>query len=173
MIITDKLLTINPYSRPGYKLKKVKGIVVHWVANTNTTALANRNFFENRKYGKMGYGATHYIINLDGQIIRCIPENEVAYHVGAKTYKKEALRKLTNNPNAYTIGIECTHIKHTGEMSIKTLEHLRFLCSDLLKRYQLNKDKDLYLHFDITGKICHKWFVDNPEEWKNFKRWLT
>jgi N-acetylmuramoyl-L-alanine amidase CwlA len=33
MKIQEKLLTINPFSRPGVSLRAVKGIVVHWVAN--------------------------------------------------------------------------------------------------------------------------------------------
>ena len=33
----------------------------------------------------------------------------------------------------------------------------------------INDICNLYLHHDITGKDCHKWFVDNPDEWEIFK----
>lgn len=150
----QRLLTINKFSRPGTKIKKVTGVVVHYVQNSNTTALQNRNFFENRKDGRMGYGSAHYIIDLDGKIIQCIPESEVAYHCS-----------LRNND---TIGVECTHIDDMGNMTGLTYNSLLEVVSNLMKKYELNIDK-LYLHFNITGKKCHKWFVDNPAEWKKFK----
>lgn len=40
--IETKLLDVNPYSRPGIALKKVKGVVVHYTANPGTNALDNR-----------------------------------------------------------------------------------------------------------------------------------
>ena len=47
--IDVELLTVNPYSRPGIALKAVKGIVVHYTANPGSSAMANRNYFENLK----------------------------------------------------------------------------------------------------------------------------
>ncbi|WP_064505486.1 N-acetylmuramoyl-L-alanine amidase [Defluviitalea phaphyphila] len=169
MNIKKDLLSINKYSRPGEKLKSVKGIVVHWVANPNTYAKANRDFFENRKYGEMGYGSAHYIIDLNGDIIQCIPLSEIAYHVGADSYKEEAIKKLGNYPNNTTIGIECTHIDWDGKMTEETYNSLVELCKDLCLTYKLNPLTDLYRHYDITGKDCHKWFVDNLDEWEKFK----
>ena len=167
--ITEKLLTPNKYSRPQDKLKGVRGIVIHWCANPQASAEANRNFFENRKLGKTGYGSAHYIIDLDGDVIRCIPENEVAYHVGSKTYTKEALSKLSTYPNNCTIGIECCHVDWNGKMTDATYNTLVELAADLLKKYKLTAD-DLWLHKEVVGwKDCHKWFVDHPDEWKKFK----
>lgn len=67
--IIEKLLTPNKYSRPQKKLIGVRGIVVHWVANPKISALANRNFFENRKFGKTNYGSAHYIIDLNASLV--------------------------------------------------------------------------------------------------------
>lgn len=185
--VTDMLLTPNKYSRPQTKLKSVKGIVVHWVANPKSTAKANRNFFENRKSGTSGSGSAHYVIDLDGTVIRCLPENEVAYHVGTsqpisygstQIYTTAAWQRLNSNsnknvkpyPNDCTIGIECTHLDATGKMSDATYNTLVEMCADLCKKYKLNPLNDLWLHKEVVGwKDCHKWFVDNPNEWKNFK----
>lgn len=166
---TDDHLTPNKYSRPGTRMKKIKGVVIHWVANANTSAKANRNFFESRKEGGKGYGSAHYIIGLDGTLLSAIPDEEMAYHVGAKSYTARALDRLSSYPNNCTIGIECTHIDDSGLMTKHTYEALVSLTSDLCRRYSLNPLKDLYRHFDITGKDCHKWFVDNPTEWERFK----
>lgn len=170
MNLIQDLLTINEYSRPGTKLKGIKGIVVHWVANPNTSAKANRNFFENRKNGKSGYGSAHYIIDLNGSVLQCIPNSEVAYHVGAKSYKKTAITALGTYPNSTTLGIECTHTDWNGKMTNETYDSLVELCKDLCMVYKLDPMSDLYRHYDITGKDCHKWFVNNPAEWKKFKK---
>ena len=71
MVITDRLLTKNKYSRPGVPLKAVKGIVIHWVANPGTSDQANRNYFESLKAQPPGllpdkyrYASAHYISSL-------------------------------------------------------------------------------------------------------------
>jgi len=167
--IVEDYLTPNKFSRPEKKLKSVKGVVVHWVANAKTSARANRNFFEMRKNGDQGFGSAHYIIDLDGLVILAIPPEEMAYHVGARKYKDKAVQNLSIYPNNCTIGIECTHLDNMGIMSKHTYETLVELVADLMKRYALNPAKDLYRHYDITGKDCHKWFVDNNDEWQRFK----
>lgn len=169
MKIENDLLTINMYSRPNKKINIIKGIVIHWVANPKTTALQNRNFFENRKDGKSGYGSAHYIISIDGSIIQCIPDNEMAYHVGASEYNLDAIKKLSAYPNDCTIGIECSHIDWTGKMTPETYYSLVELSIILLKKNNLTSN-NLFRHFDITGKNCHKWFVENPDYWEVFKR---
>jgi N-acetylmuramoyl-L-alanine amidase len=90
----EKLLTVNPYSRSGQPLSGgVKGIVIHWVANPKTTAENNRNYFEGLKNlghkKDVRYAGAHFIIGLEGELIQCIPENEIAYHVGANKESPE------------------------------------------------------------------------------------
>lgn len=169
--VIDMWLTKNPYSRPGKKLKSKKAIVIHWVANPNTSAKANRDFFESRKGGTKSYGSAHEIIDLDGDVIRCIPEDEMAYHVGSNTYTKEALTRLSSYPNDCTYGIECTHVDWEGRMTTETYETLIQRCADLCKAWGLNPMKDLWLHKEVVGwKDCHRWFVNNPDEWVKFKQ---
>lgn len=43
------LLTVNKNSRPGIKLRKIKGIVIHYTANPGTDAMANRNYLRAEK----------------------------------------------------------------------------------------------------------------------------
>ena len=97
MNIEEKLLTINPMSRPGIKLNAVNKIVLHYVNNPGSTAIANRNYFESLKDQKIISASAHYIIGMSGEVIRMIPEDEVAYHSGNKEV------------NRISIGIENTH----------------------------------------------------------------
>ena len=36
--VTRDYLTVNPWSRPGTELKKINGVVIHYVGNPGTTA---------------------------------------------------------------------------------------------------------------------------------------
>ena len=143
MKITDALLTPNKYSRPQIPLKNVKKVVLHYVGNPKSSAMANRNYFENQKNGGR-YVSSHYIVGLEGEILHCVPENEVAY--------------CSNQANTYSISIECCHPDATGKFTDATTASAAELCAYLLKKYGLKVD-DLIRHYDVTGKQCPLWFV--------------
>lgn len=162
MNITEKLLTVNRYSRPGTKRKETTKIAVHYVANPKSTAIANRNYFENNRLTKNSV-SSNYIVGLEGEVIRCVPDDEIAH--------------CTNTANAYSISIECCHPDWTGKFNDKTYASLVELCAELLKKYGLTAN-DLIRHYDVTGKICPKCFVpaskggsddDKQTAWKKFK----
>ncbi|UED72088.1 N-acetylmuramoyl-L-alanine amidase, partial [Brevibacillus sp. HD3.3A] len=114
-------------------------------------AVANRNYFNK----PTTEASAHYIVD-DRQIIRCLPETEMGYHVGAKSYKPEALKQLSSYPNNCTIGIEMC-VNQDGDfraMYKRTVE----LAADILKRHGWGADK-LWRHYDITGKNCPAYFV--------------
>lgn len=93
----------------------------------------------------------------------------MAYHVGSTTHTASALKRLGAYTNNCTIGIECNHIDMTGKMTSETYQSLVDFCVQLLKRYNLTEN-DLWLHKEVVGwKVCHRWFVNNPDEWALFK----
>ena len=157
MKITDNLLTINPMTRSAEKLENVKKIVVHYVGNPNTTALANRNYFESLSKQTEKYASSHYIVGLDGEIMRCIPENEVAWHSG------------NIDMNRQSIGIENCHPDDTGKFNDLTYNSLIDLLVDLCKRYNLDPQTDIIRHYDVTGKDCPKYYVENQDAWDKLK----
>jgi N-acetylmuramoyl-L-alanine amidase len=166
------LYTENRYSRPCILLKAVKGIVVHWVANPMSSAMANRNYFEGLKDqappNDSRFASAHYIIGLEGEILRCVPDNEICYHVGADRYPGEVMRRLSSYPNNCTIGIELCHSGQDGKFNEQTLNSCAGLVSSLLATYRLT-NVDVWRHYDITGKICPKYFVEHKDEWDAFK----
>ena len=173
MKIERKFLTENKFSRPNKNLIGVKGIVIHWVGNAGTSALANRNYFENLKnqkdINKARYASAHFIIGLDGEIIQCLPVDEMAYHVGAYSYCQGIKESLGSYPNNSTIGLELCHPDWTGRFTKETYGAAVELTATLIKQFNLNPQKDIYRHFDVTGKICPKFFVEKNEAWNNFK----
>lgn len=167
-MITEKLLTINKFSRVGKKLNSVKGVVVHYVGVPYQKLEQTVRYFESLKEGTNGiYASAHYVIGTDGNGIHCIPDNEVAYHCGAKEYKKGIVEKLSAYPNYTTIGIEMCHTDKG--FTEETLETASKLVAQLLTEHDLTIN-DIYRHFDITGKICPLFFVEDEEQWENFKK---
>ena len=74
--ITEHLLTVNEYSRPGYELENINGIVIHYTGNPGTTAEANRNYFQTLAYDRTAYASAHFVIGLEGEVVQCIPLDE-------------------------------------------------------------------------------------------------
>ena len=168
-MIKEKLLTINKYSRPNKKLKKVSGIVVNYTANNGASAIANINFFENRKNGKDGFGSAHYFTDLNGDVYRCVPEDEITYNCGGSEYVKETLEILqTTYPNDCTIGIEMC-VNKDGKFNKETYDKTVLLVTYLLKKYDLYDVKYLFRHYDVTRKICPAPLI-NINEWNKFKK---
>ncbi len=152
--ITDMLLTANDYSRPGDALAEVKGVVIHYTANPGTTAEQNRNYFENLRETKAAYVSSHYIIGLDGEIIRCVPDDEIAY--------------ASNDRNDDTLSVECCHPDATGEFTKETYDSLVWLCAYLVGAYDLPPE-EVIRHYDVSGKNCPKYFVEHKDAWVQFQ----
>lgn len=156
------MLPINNVNRPGIKLSRITDIAVHYVANPGTSALANRNYFYNCIRNRKSV-SSHLIIGLNGEIVGCIPFDEISY--------------CTNQANGYTISIECCHPDWTGKFTDKTYRSLVMVCAELIKKYNLGAGS-VIRHYDVTGKVCPKNFVpkkhdgtDTNDEanWRKFK----
>lgn len=149
--IKQMLLTPSEYTRPQTKIEPT-AIAWHYVGNPNTTAIANRNYFESLKDSHETKASSHYIIGLEGEIIQCIPDLEKSF--------------CTNNANDYTISVECCHPDNTGRFTEETYRSMVWLGKYLMQKHGI---KNNIRHYDVTGKTCPKWFVDNPDEWEKFK----
>lgn len=152
--ITEDFLTVNENSRPGIKLEKVNGIVIHYTANPGTGAKANRDYFESRKDQEntaVNKVSSHFVVGLDGEIIQCIPLNEIAY--------------ASNDRNQDTISIECCHPGKNGKFNKKTYHSLVKLCAWLCVRYEIADKTDIIRHYDVTGKLCPLYYVKHPSKW--------
>jgi N-acetylmuramoyl-L-alanine amidase CwlA len=166
-----KFITPNKYSRPQTKLNSVKGIVVHWTASPKGRNVGVWNYFERRKEGNTGYGSAHFIIDLDSTygVWNCIPLDEMAYHVGSSSYTNEAKTILGSYPNNCTIGIEFCIMTDRGVMTDYTWQTGAKLVAHLLEKFNLGID-DIWTHQEVVGwKDCHRYFVENPNEYTRFK----
>lgn len=149
-------LTVNEWSRPGTELKDIRGVVIHYVGNPGTTAQANRNYFESLSSGAEGtYASSHFVIGLKGEVIQCIPLTETAY--------------ASNTRNSDTVAIEVCHPDETGEFSPVTYARCVELTTWLCREFRLDPEEDVIRHYDITEKVCPKYYVEHPEAWDAFR----
>lgn len=153
--ITEEFLTINRYSRPGLALSSTpQYIVIHYTANPGSTAQQNRDYFENLKDTEETFASAQFVIGLEGEIIQCVPCNEMAY--------------CSNNLNEICISIEMCHPDEGGNFNDATYNNCVYLVAKLMNYYHIDMDH-LIRHYDVTGKNCPKYFVEHEDRWEVFK----
>lgn len=152
--IDVQLLDVNPYSRPGTEIEKINGIVVHYTANPGSTAQENRDYFNGLKDSHETEASSNFIVGLNGEIIQCVPTWEMAY--------------ASNSRNIDTVSIECCHPDESGKFTDETYRSLVQLTAWLCVKFDLTEEQ-VIRHYDVTGKICPKYFVDDEEAWEAFK----
>ena len=153
--IERDLIPVNPYSRSGELLSSIDGIVVHYTANPGTTAKQNRNYFAGLADGSGTSASSHFIIDTDGTILQCVPMSEIAY--------------ASNDRNRDTLSIECCHEDESGKFTKETYQSLVKLTAWLCDTYGLETDQ-VIRHYDVTGKLCPKYYVEHEDKWETLKK---
>lgn len=149
------LLTPNPYSRPQNALEEVKGIVIHYTANPGTTAKQNRSYFESLKDTHETKASSHFVVGIEGEVIQCIPSSEISY--------------ASNERNNDTLSIECCHKDKSGQFTQETYDSLVELTAWLCGKFNVPVE-NIIRHYDVTGKECPIYYVENEDAWKKFKK---
>lgn len=152
--IDVQLLDVNEYSRPGTESDPITGIVIHYTANPGSSAQENRDYFNSLKDGHGDYISSHFVVGLEGEIVQCVPTWEIAY--------------ASNERNHDTVSIECCHPDEGGKFNEETYISVVKLTAFLCNKYNLTEE-DVIRHYDVTGKNCPKYFVENEEAWQVFK----
>ena len=140
--------------RPEIKTEKITAIVIHYTANPGATARGNRDYFENLKNTHITKASSNFVVGLDGEIIQCVPTWEVAY--------------ASNDRNKDSVSIECCHPDESGKFTEKTYRSMVQLSAWLCLKFDLT-EKNLIRHYDVTGKNCPKYFVEDEAAWETFK----
>lgn len=152
--IDVQLLDINEYSRPALASDPITGIVIHYTANPGSTAQENRDFFDSLKDGHGESVSSHFVVGLEGEIVQCVPTWELAY--------------ASNERNHDTVSIECCHPDETGKFTKETYQSMVQLTAFLCDKFDLTEN-DVIRHYDVTGKNCPKYFVEEEEAWQIFR----
>ncbi len=148
--IDPQILQIDGASRRGEKLDTVRNIAVHYVGNPGTSAMANRNWFASPESDT----SSHFIVGLEGEVIQCIPLEEKS--------------SATNERNRDTISVEVCHPEESGKFSDVTRDSLVRLLAWLCGEFDLTEE-EIIRHYDVTGKMCPLYYVENEDEWLRLK----
>ena len=151
---TEDFLTVNEYSRPGDPLTEVNNIFVHYTANPGTSAAQNRSYFEQLKDNHERSASAHFIIGYNGEILQCVPLDEIAYAVQTR--------------NEDSISIECCYKADNGQFTRETYDSLIRLLRWLIDAYDLQPD-DILRHYDCGGKKCPIYYTEHEDAWERLK----
>lgn len=144
-------------------LSKIKYLVWHYTDNDGDTDEANAKYF---KTANLKVSA-HYFVD-DDSVTISVPDTYTAYSVGGSrysNYKKTggaSLYKIATNSN--TINIELCDTLKNGKHDVteRTLENAIELTRYLMKKYNIPISR-VIRHFDVTGKSCPAYYVDNAK----------
>lgn len=147
--VSVQLIDVDGASRRGEMLTDFNDIVIHYVGNPGSTAQNNRDYYNSSASNV----SSHFVIGLDGEVIQCIP-----------LYEKSS---ASNWRNSDTISIEVCHPDDSGQFTPAAYSSLVNLTRWLQKEGHLGRGH-VIRHYDITGKICPKYFVENDAAWAQF-----
>ena len=147
--INVQLIDLDGHSRRGTELSDVQDIVIHYVANPGSTAQNNRDYYNSAASAV----SSHFLVGLEGEIIQCVPLYEIS--------------SASNWRNGDTISVEVCHPDETGQFSPATYQSLVKLTAWLCDLCGIKSDR-VIRHYDITGKLCPKYYVEHPEAWEQF-----
>ena len=151
-ILTDKAKMKDAFRQGG--VSAADGIVIHYTANPGSTAMQNRDYFENLPETQEAQASSHFVVGIEGEVVQCIPTSEWSY--------------ASNQRNFDTISIECCHPDDSGEFTDETYNSVVQLAGFLCKRFNLTSD-DVIRHYDVTEKLCPLYYVEHEDAWIQMK----
>lgn len=134
--------------------KVIIGVAIHATGNKGDTAKNNCDYFKKdpKHTGGLTTGA-HFFISPNGETIKSIPMNQIAYAVGGGRQSEKGGKYYKKLTNANTISIElCNAVNGYTDAQAravrKTLNYIRKYCKNA---------KIVCYHYDVNGKSCPPW----------------
>ena len=136
-------MSIN-YS-PNFDIKKrsiskLKYLVFHY------TGMRSENAAIKRLTNKSSKVSCHYFVKRNGEIIKIVPDQYIAWHAGISSWKKD------KSLNLNSIGIEISnpgHMFNYKKFNRKQISSIINLSKNLKKKYKIKKENVLG-HSDIA-----------------------
>ena len=167
----EDYVKVNEFTRPGLKLSGVKKIVIHWTANPGASADAHQRYFNGSAITGKRYASAHLFVDAK-EAICIVPLNEIAYHAndvyerkGGSAYR--GVSEIAPNANKVSIGVEMC-VEKDGKIAPETIARSIEVIAELCKMYGLS-EKDIVRHYDVTHKPCPQPFIDNADQFADFK----
>lgn len=126
--------------------------------------MSNARYF----HGAYRAASAHYFVD-SGEAVQVVLEKDIAWHCGdtQKYIPTGGASYKGRCQNSNSIGVEMCSKVVEGQYIIpqETQENAIQLVDELLGRYPRAQ---VIRHYDVTGKICPRPFVEHPEQWVAF-----
>lgn len=148
---------------------RIQYLVIHYTGNDGDTAAGNAAYYQNN----VVEASAHYFVD-DTTVCRSVPELVTAWAVGGKKYASAAqtgggtLYGIVTNSNSISIELCGTMKDGTCRASEATLSNAAALAAGLMAQYNIPLE-NICRHFDVTGKLCPGYMVDE-DKWAAFKK---
>lgn len=162
--VIQKLADKSNYGKQR-ETSSIKYIVVHYTGNDGDKAWNNANYFQT-PLPSANKASAHYFVD-DNYIYQSVPDSFIAYSVGDKTTGR--LKKVANNSN--TLNVELCDTEKNGVYNVTDATKTRALelVAFLMYTYNISID-NVIRHYDITGKHCPSYWVDDKKWESEFKQ---
>ena len=113
----------------------------------------------------------------DNTVYQSVPDLSIAWSVGGSKYQDcvqtggGSFYRIATNLNTLNIELCDTQNDGTVKASEKTIENAVLLIQQLMAKYHITEER-VIRHFDVTGKKCPSYYVDN-QAWEEFKALLS
>ena len=162
----------NPGNYGGSRaVNQIKYLVFHYTGNDGDQAANNAAYFQNN----IVQASAHYFVD-DTTVWRSVPDLKVAWAVGGKKYANAdktgggTMYGMITNTNSISIEMCDTIRNGIYQASEATLANAAALGRELMEKYGIPL-RNVYRHFDVTGKHCPSYLV-NAQKWAEFKKRL-
>lgn len=173
--ITDNILFVPCNTRnhgPVRSLAAIRYLVYHYTANDGDTDMNNAKYYRDNVVG----ASAHYFVD-DDSITQSVQDDVAAWAVGGSKYAScpqtggGKLHGFVTNSNS--LSIEMCDMQRDGKImsSEATQANAIELGKMLMRKYNIPVE-NVVRHFDVTGKLCPAWLVDN-DKWAAFKARLV
>ena len=166
MQITKKLAHRSNYGIMR-SVKSIKYIVIHYTANDGDKSYNNANYFQTRSNLR---ASAHYFVD-DNNIYQSVEDNYIAYSVGGSKWADCSTtgggRLYNKATNKNTLNIElCDTVKDGSHNVTQATINLAIeLTKELMQKYNIPAE-NVIRHFDVNGKHCPAYWMDNTK-WEN------
>ena len=155
------------------KAGDIRYLIYHYTGNKGDTALNNGKYYSQKVSPP---ASAHYFVD-DREVVQSVGDLTIAWAVGGGKWSDCAKTDggkfygIAKNANSISIEMCGTKSKDSREASETTLENAAALGRLLMMRYNIPLE-NVIRHFDVTGKYCPAYLMDN-EKWAAFKSRLS
>ena len=151
---------------------QIRYLVYHYTGNDGDRGANNARYYRDNIVG----ASAHYFVD-DDSVTRSVDDLLIAWAVGGKKWADCAktgggkLYGVITNTNS--ISIEMCDTRRDGKLMATeaTLERAAALGRELMEKYHIPIER-VARHFDVTGKHCPAYFMEEAA-WAEFKKRLT